>query len=255
MYQDVAGTTPVTAAGQPVGLMLDKRLALARGPELLVNGDFSAGASNWAVTGTDATHITTFSNGLLRYQSDTTSPVVLRLYQSGVFTATKWYESTVVVPTWGGGSIKSDTLGGIYLASGPGVTKTIAVATTSAFDVLRAASNTDITIDSISTKEIYGYHASQATTTARPTYQQSPARRVFDGVDDVHTTSFPGGLGANCTIGRAIPGVGAQILTGQNIGTSYSDTVTSAALVIINRSLSAYETRALSRYLNTRAGV
>lgn len=35
MYQDSAGTTPVTAVGQPVGLMLDKRLGAVRGTELV----------------------------------------------------------------------------------------------------------------------------------------------------------------------------------------------------------------------------
>lgn len=55
MFQDAAGATPVYMPGQgqidpPVGLLLDKRLGMARGPERLVNGDFSAGAANWSVT-------------------------------------------------------------------------------------------------------------------------------------------------------------------------------------------------------------
>lgn len=43
LFQDAAGTTPVTAAGQPVGLMLDKRMGLALGPELVNDGGFDAG--------------------------------------------------------------------------------------------------------------------------------------------------------------------------------------------------------------------
>ena len=41
LFQDSAGTTPVTASGQPVGLMLDKSKGLVRGPELITNGDFA----------------------------------------------------------------------------------------------------------------------------------------------------------------------------------------------------------------------
>ena len=41
LFQYSAGTTPVTASGQPVGLMLDKSKGLVRGPELITNGDFA----------------------------------------------------------------------------------------------------------------------------------------------------------------------------------------------------------------------
>ena len=40
MYQDAAGTTPVTAVEQPVGLMLDKSRGMMLGPELVSNGTF-----------------------------------------------------------------------------------------------------------------------------------------------------------------------------------------------------------------------
>lgn len=55
MFQDSAGTTPVTAVEQPVGLMLDKRLGLARGPEIVVNGDFTSGTTGWTGTGAGVT--------------------------------------------------------------------------------------------------------------------------------------------------------------------------------------------------------
>lgn len=46
LYQDRAGTTPVTAAGQSVGLRLSKDQGLRIGPELVTNGDFSTD-TNW----------------------------------------------------------------------------------------------------------------------------------------------------------------------------------------------------------------
>ena len=49
LFQDAAGTIPVTAVEQPVGLMLDKSKGLVLGPELVTNGDFSQGATGWTL--------------------------------------------------------------------------------------------------------------------------------------------------------------------------------------------------------------
>ena len=51
MCQDTAGTTPVTATGQTVGLLLDKSQGLVLGPELVTNGDFSGGSTGWSESG------------------------------------------------------------------------------------------------------------------------------------------------------------------------------------------------------------
>ena len=47
LFQDAAGTQPVTAVEQPVGLMLDKSKVLVLGSELVTNGDFSNGTTGW----------------------------------------------------------------------------------------------------------------------------------------------------------------------------------------------------------------
>jgi hypothetical protein len=49
LFQDQAGTTPVTAVEQPVGLMLDKSKGLVLGPERVTNGDFSNGTTGWTI--------------------------------------------------------------------------------------------------------------------------------------------------------------------------------------------------------------
>jgi len=51
LFQDSAGTTPVTAVEQPVGLQLDLSKGLVLGPELVVNGDFSNGTTGWTAQG------------------------------------------------------------------------------------------------------------------------------------------------------------------------------------------------------------
>ena len=47
MFQDAAGNVPVTAAGQSVGLIMDKSKGLALGSELVTNWDFSNGTTGW----------------------------------------------------------------------------------------------------------------------------------------------------------------------------------------------------------------
>ena len=51
MFQDRAGTTPVTADGQTVGLILDKSKGLVLGPELVTNGTFDTNIDNWLLGG------------------------------------------------------------------------------------------------------------------------------------------------------------------------------------------------------------
>ena len=51
LFQDAAGTTPVTAVEQPVGLVLDKLGGYTYGPELVTNGDFANGTGWTAGTG------------------------------------------------------------------------------------------------------------------------------------------------------------------------------------------------------------
>jgi len=78
---------------------------------------------------------------------------------------------------------------------------------------------------------------------------------IFDGVDDDLETTFPN-LGTDVTIARAVPYVGASILTGQTIGAgTWLDSTNHAGLVIVDRALTAGETAALTAYLDAKAGV
>ena len=57
LFQDSAGTTPVTAVEQPVGLMLDKSQGLVLGSELVVNGDLSNGTTNWTASSSSIANV------------------------------------------------------------------------------------------------------------------------------------------------------------------------------------------------------
>ena len=175
MFQDAAGTLPAYMPGKgqvdpPVGLLLDKRKGFVRGPEVLTNGDFSAGSTGWAVAGSDATHIVTFSGGTLRFQSDTTTPQ-LSVAQLGTLVVGRWYEITVTTSAWVSGGVKSDAFvqGNLLLSAGVGTVKCVAIAANSSFNFTRNSANVDLTIDSISVRELPGNHAYQTTTTSRPT--------------------------------------------------------------------------------------
>lgn len=175
MFQDAAGTLPVYAPGQgqadpPVGLLLDKRKGLVRGPELLTNGDFSAGAANWAVTNNDATHSATFASGALRFKVDSLTPA-LTVSQPSVLVPGRWYEVTVAVNAWTSGTVKTDVFAqaSAVLASGTGTFTTRLLAVSSVFSFTCGTPTVDLTIDSISIRELSGNHAYQTTTTSRPT--------------------------------------------------------------------------------------
>lgn len=238
LYQDSSGTTLVTASGQPVGLRLDNRFGLIRGPELVSAPSSMTG--EWISNG-DGSY--TCSNSVA------TSDLVFSLAVAG-----KSYELTFDVTSVAVGLTT-------YQLSGAPTT----ITTTGSFHYIRVATVTNLTfrvtvgrsatIRLLSVRELPGNHASQATAAARPILRDGPRRIDYDGVDDALNIAFSASLGSACTVARSIPGVGAQILTGQTIGTSFTDNVDNCALVIINRALTAAETTALTTWLNRRAGV
>lgn len=254
MFQDAAGTVPVTGAGQPVGLLLDKSRGLVLGPEKLVNGDFSNGSANWAVLNSDATHVITFANEKVRFQSDTTTPV-LSISQANVYEIDKWYEVTVVCSSYVSGALKMDAgNGGVVIAAGLGTFKTKILARTTTLNLVRNTANVDITIDSISVKEIAGNHAYQTTSSMRPLLAASPQRLDYDIADDKLITTLPAQL-TGCTVVRSVPNVGTQILTNQTIPATYNDNTDHCGLIVINRALTATETSQITKLFNKAAGV
>ena len=189
LFQDEAGTTPVTAATQLDALKLDKSQGLALGPQVLANNDFSAGATSWLRQNEDGTHILTFTGGTLRFQSDTTSPI-LQLSQIEVLVVGKTYEVTTITSAWTSGSIKTDSFGQHVLSTGVGTTVLRLVAVRSDFRVVRDSPNVDITLDSISIRLLSGNHAVQTTAGLTSRYQISPFRSQYDGADDFSATPF-----------------------------------------------------------------
>jgi hypothetical protein len=202
LYQDTAGTTPVTTTGQSVGLMLDKSKGLVLGSERLTNGDFASGSTGWLVQNADATHIATFSGGTLRYQSDTTSPQLV-VEQLGSLVVGRTYLVEVTTSSWTSGSIKSDSFGGnTILSTGVGTVRVRVAASSTSFQITRNTTNVDATIDNISVKELPGNHAVQATSANRPIYGIHPfggRRNLLVRTEEFENASWGKQAGATVT--------------------------------------------------------
>lgn len=188
MFQDSAGTTPVTADGQPVGLILDKSQGLVLGSEMITvtaNRDFSSDTGFW-VKGTGAS----ISGGKANFSS--ASGWSLYRTSFGV-SAGNLYEVSLTISGYSAGTIK------VACGSTPGYSATFAANGTytvrlgpiAGGDFGFVTSSFTGSIDDISVKAVSGNHASQATASSRPLYKTSGGLHwlQFDGVDDSLSTA------------------------------------------------------------------
>lgn len=170
LFQDSAGTTPVTAVEQPVGLMLDKSQGATPGPELAINGNFD----------TDTTWLkgagVTISGGAANFSAVAVG--ANRLYEQNVLggsPAGKTYLISYVVSNYSAGSVRfvigggAGTYGTIRSANGTySEIMTVAAGVTTNQIEIYVQSIFTGSIDNVSVKEIPGNHASQATAASRP---------------------------------------------------------------------------------------
>lgn len=238
MYQDSAGTTPVTALEQPVGRWLDKSQWLELGPELVTNGDFSNGTTGWVKTDVDV--IATVSDGVASI-SHTTVTATRGLYQDVIVPAGRSYRVNF---SMSGVNPQITIFDGATLAGG--AVRFSATVGASCFTplimtgILRVristtAANVISIWDNISVREIKGNHATQSITASRPTlsarYNQllNSATLSTQSVTTVaaqYTLSFTG-TGSVALSGTA---TGTLTGTGANNRVSLSFTPTTGTL-------------------------
>ena len=199
MYQDAAGTIPVTGAGQSVGLMLDKSKGVALGNELVTNGSFDNGTTGWV-----AEYQSALSNvgGKLRVTATGINPYGVQAI-SGL-TVGKTYKLTYapfVKTGTGAWVINLGNKAGGYQAQ-YGVVREPALAVGGSFIFTATTTVLNIALvggvgtvvgdyadfDNISVKEIVGNHAYQTNPTSRPILRQNAVTDAyyleFDGADD-----------------------------------------------------------------------
>jgi len=180
LYQDRAGTTPVTAAGQSVGLRLSKDKGLRQGPELVTNGTFGANITGWSNTGAS---ISVWESGAARWSTSTAefsgfrsasfATVVGRTYE---FTATV-LENTGsawrIVFVNGDGSFSNGTDN--YTTPGTRTARFIATQTTSFVEIRNGtAATANRLIDNISVRELAGNHEVAISDAKRGVYGWMP---------------------------------------------------------------------------------
>jgi hypothetical protein len=166
LFQDEKGTTPVTAVEQPCSLMLDKRLGLTLGSELVTNGTFDTDSdwtkgTGWTISGGKATHASGSAADLAQIMSTkiTTGKTYLVMF-------------TVSDMTAGTLSLYLGGVSGGTAVSGNGSYTRYLVNTISTGNLGFGASSTfDGSIDNISVRELPGNHAytPAAASTSRPT--------------------------------------------------------------------------------------
>ena len=253
MFQDTAGTIPVTAVGQALRLMLDKSKGLVKSE---INRDVNFdNPSTWMVQPVGTSEISV-SGGLVSCNS-TTNTRVLQLGVSISANTRYTMEIDVVSYTRGDPFI---LFGGVEAPIPKSVGKHIInIFTTTAgssFGVYSGRNNVggEWAASSLSITRVGGNHAFQTTPAARPILRDAPRRIDFDAVDDKLITNLPAQL-TGCTVIRSVPNVGTQILTGQTIPATYEDNKDHCGLIVINRALTPSETSAITAEFNKRAGV
>ena len=185
LFQDSAGSIPVTSLGQPVGMMLDKSKGLVLGPEKSSDPEINNPArwtfsASVVISGGKATFISSSSGNSLR--------------QPDVATPGKWHYVEVIVESISSGSIRYlIATGQTVITLVVGINRFMQYYTpgNTAYGGVFAVGTTNAAITRISVKEIPGNHAFQETTTKRPPYQQDSFGRyylAFDGVDDALVT-------------------------------------------------------------------
>jgi hypothetical protein len=174
MFQDSAGTTPVTAVEQPVGLILDKSQGLALGAELVTNGTFPVNLNGWTIGDGTPTWV---APGAMRLDSTSARQSA---YQDVPTVIGATYEIRATLSNFSAGGFAPrlsvwsgafvSLLGSIGLSAGNFVGRFRATATTirlQAYADLGGIAN----FDDISVRELAGNHASQSTAASRPTYR------------------------------------------------------------------------------------
>lgn len=96
-----------------------------------------------------------------------------------------------------------------------------------------------------------GNYCVQEVEADRPTLDNGAL--TMEGGDSM-TVVFASAPGVGSTVARAVPGVGAQITTGESVGAEHTISTSDTALVVIGRALTMPETRNMHDWLNLRAG-
>lgn len=160
MFQDSAGTAPVAAPGETVGLMLDKSRGLVKG-------------SNAAAAGPTTVFAPWVSLGGGRYSIDGTQTSYQSLYYEGILEVGETYEVTFTVENTNGAIRIASQLNSIDLV-GTGEKRAHLVAAAGNFNI-QAPPGVVATIEVGEVRKVPGNHLTQPTASKRPIYGVVPS--------------------------------------------------------------------------------
>ena len=261
MFQDAAGTIPVTAVGQPVGLIRDKsgrnnharqttsasRPIFQQKPILganFVTDSTLAEPSKWN-TGV-ASNVSVSDNKLI-FNNATAYRTSVASSLSTKLTAGKRYLLSYSISGYVSGAVRAQLIGSASINTNSfnknGRVSLVVTATAgdSFIGFQSTVAGTTLNISEVYLQEITGYLTDQN-------------HIKYDGVDDKLITNLPARL-TGCTVIRSVLNVGTQILTNQTVPTPYNDNKDHCGLIVINRALTPSETSAITAELNKMAGV
>ena len=205
MYQDAAGTIPVTGVGQPVGLVLDKSKPILSNNISILGSSFLT-VNDWVISnaGISVTEV----NGTLRIAKGTITPQhIYKVFNCEVnvlYRLTIKYKNhtgnnvrAFICNTTGGGSSNTLFQPLQTFTSVEGELTSLFISSSNGHSILidsqnAADSSIDITQISIVKVSNSGNHAYQSTSAKRPILQQNATTGayylLFDGVDDCLVT-------------------------------------------------------------------
>jgi hypothetical protein len=219
------GNTVSTVDGL-VGLALDANATL--GPELVINGDFSNGATNWSLGTGWGVADGVASRGVAASYSNLTATgwtvVVGKTYKVTI-DVVALSGSTAVVLT---GGVSSPTF------STPGIKRFYFTAVSTTPAIVQAANAlTAITVDNISVQEVTGINATQPTTANKPFLRKGAVNRLLNSAtlstQNVTTVAAPYTLSFTGTGSIQLSGTNTTLLSGTGASDRVSATFTPTA--------------------------
>jgi hypothetical protein len=175
LFQDSAGTTPVTAVEQPVGLALDKSQGGISGTNNITNGSFATDLSSWTVTVAGGNTIVWQSPGVMRFSTDNVSAAQVTQQTDAYTTGATYIVTFTATRVSGAGNIRAQAgpLPAALIITATGNYSTVVTSpATSHFTFINHAGGACVwDISNVIVRAVPGNHATQATAGNRPTYR------------------------------------------------------------------------------------
>jgi len=255
LFQDAAGTTPVIADGDPVGLMLDVRNGLPS-KNLCTNGDFSSSTGwvgDWSITNNSAQ--VNNMGAELKYTS-----ITLKAGKSYIVRWTRLdtveqlntlkvrlraLDGTTVL----NGGYRNRLGRNSYLLTPDVVTEDCNLAF---YSYALVSIISDIVIQEIPSVR---NDATQSTTAAKPTYRTDGTLHwlEFDGDDDALVANIPGITNATVAIAKS---TGTEITYPVDLSSgTFTMNETNYGVIIREGEFTEQEALEVTTYLNAKAGI